>query len=96
MNLTIDIINDYGFGVKVNRPDYDDVQNTYTLPNGLELTCLTVCNNEPVKVDSLEGLDGFIYITTKEELDVLINKSFEDICNEIAKKEKDFNIEDYL
>lgn len=96
MNLTLEIIESYGFEKTTNKPDWDDVQNNYTLSNGLELSCLTVCNNQPTNVDCLEGLDGFIYITKKEQLDDLNSKTFEQICKEIAEINDDFEIEKYI
>mgnify|MGYP003113610315 CR=1 FL=1 len=96
MNLTLEIIESYGFEKTTNKLDWDDVQNNYTLSNGLELSCLTVYGNEPTKCDSLEGLDGFIYITKKEQLDDLNSKTFEQICKEIAKVNDDFDIEEYI
>lgn len=96
MNLTLEIIESYGFEKTTNKPDWDDVQNNYTLSNGLELSCLTVCGNEPTECDSLEGLDGFIYITKKEQLDDLNSKTFEQICKEIAQVNDDFEIEEYI
>ena len=96
MKLTLEIIESYGFDKKVTKPDWDDVQNEYTLPNGLTLSCLTVCCNKPCKSDSLEGLDGYIYITNKKQLDELNSKTFEQICKEIAKANKDFEIDNYI
>lgn len=96
MKLTQEIIESYDFIVEITKPDWDDVQNTYTLKSGLKLSCLTVCNNELCKVDSLEGLDGFIYIETKEELDDLNSKTLEQICNDIAKVNDDFDINEYI
>ena len=48
------------------------------------------------KCDSLEGLDSFIYITTKEQLDDLNSKTFEQICKEVDKVNDNFDIEDYI
>ena len=96
MKLTLEIIESYNFEKKTFKPDWDDVQNDYTLPNGLTIGCLTVCSNEPCKVDSLEGMDGYIYIETKEQLDDLNSKTFEQICKEIAKVNENFDIEDYV
>lgn len=67
-----------------------------TLPNGIELGVLTQCCLEPTKCDVLEGLDGWIYIETKEELDELISLSYEDVIKKVAAENTDFNIEDYL
>lgn len=90
--LTLKIIESYGFPVKTTRPDWDDIFKEYKLPNGLKLTTLTFCNNEPCEADSLEGLDGYIFISTKEELDELLSKSFEDICKDIHEKDKSFDL----
>lgn len=96
MKLTLEIIESYGFQKTVSKPDWDDVQNTYTLPNGLDLNTLIVCNNEPCDADCLEGLDGFIYITEKEQIDNLLSKTYEQICKEISEVNKDFDIDQYL
>lgn len=95
MKLNFKIIEKYGFPKTVSKPDWDDVSNNYTLPNGIELSTLVVCNNEPCEANSLEGFDGFIYIQTKEELDELINMSFEEVLEKIASENEDFDIEEY-
>lgn len=94
--LSIKLIDSYGFEKRITKPDWDDVQNEYTLPNGLELTSLVVCCNQPTAGDSLEGLDGYIYINTKEELDDLLSKTYTEILREIESTEPDFEINDYL
>jgi hypothetical protein len=96
MKLNIDIIKNYGFEEKITKPDWDDVSLEIELPNGLCLSTLTVCNNEPTECDSMEGLDGYIYITTKEELDDLISKSFEEICREIKDKDDSFDLDEWI
>ena len=96
MNLSLEIVKSYGFPQTTTKPDWDDVQLNITLPNGLELSMLTVCCNEPTNCDSLEGLDGFIYITTKEELDELIGMTYEEVLNNVASDNEDFNINEYL
>lgn len=96
MRLTLEIIESYNFEKKVSKPDWDDVQHEYTLPNGISLTTLTVCFNEACESDSLEGLDGFIYIETKEELDVLVAKTYDEVLEGIAESNKDFDIEEYI
>lgn len=93
--LTLDIVESYGFKREISKPDWDDVMNTYTLPNGLSVSFLTVCNNRPTSFDGLEGLDGWVYIRTKEELDILLSKTFREICEDIASKEKKFKFEEY-
>ena len=54
--LTLDIIKSYKFEQKTFKPDWDDVQVDYTLPNGITLGTLTVCNNEPCNVDIYKEL----------------------------------------
>ena len=96
MELTLDIIESYGFPKKTHKPDWDDVEITYTLPNGIELSTMTMCNLQPCSPNSLEGVDGFIDITTKEELDELLSKTDEAIYREIAASEKDFDLDRYI
>lgn len=96
MELTLEIIRSYGFSEKTNKPDWDDVAIDFTLPNGLVLSTLTVCNNEPCISNSLEGLSGYVYIETKEELDSLVNKSFEDILQEVKEENSNFDISEYM
>jgi hypothetical protein len=96
MRLTLQIIESYNFPKEINKPDWDDVENIYQLPNGLFLTTLTVCCNEPTESDSLEGLDGYIYIKTKEELDDLLSMTYVEICQKIAQEVDDFDMNYYL
>ena len=48
----------------------------------MELSYLAVSGNEPTESDALEGLDGYIYIDTKEELDNLLSKTLHEIREE--------------
>jgi len=89
--LTLEIIKSYNFKERTYKPDWDDVAIDFTLPNELELTTLTVCCNEPVKSISMEGLDGYIYINTKEELDELLQKSFNEILTLIKSENPKFD-----
>lgn len=94
--LTLEIIQSYKFDERIYKPDWDDVAIDVTLPNGLTLTTLTVCCNCVTKSDSLEGLDGFIYIKTKEELDELLIKSYSEIIDDVSQKNPDFNTYDWI
>lgn len=47
-------------------------------------------------MDCLEGFDGFIYITSKEELNDLIAKSCEEVCLDIERNNDNFDIDRYL
>lgn len=96
MKLNLEIIRSYGFKETTSKPDWDDIEVTFELPNGLELSTLTVCNNEPTEADCLEGLDGYIWIETKEELDHLIGMTFEEVIEQVAEVEEDFDKEDYI
>lgn len=96
MELSLEIIQSYNFEENISKPDWDDVQLEVTLPNGLRLTTLTVCNNTACKSDSLEGLDGYVYINTKEELDALIELSYEEILNKVKLENDSFDIDNYL
>ena len=94
MKLSLKIIRSYGFEQRTHKPDWDDTCVEITLPNGIELTTMTQCNNEPTESDTLEGLGGWIYIETKEELDELIGLSYEDVLKKIASENEDFVIEE--
>lgn len=94
--LNLEIIQSFGLPEKSYRPDHDDSGITVTLPNGIDLDLLIICNGSPTDCDALEGLDGYIYITTKEELADLVSYSYEQAIEEIAKDNKDFNKEDYI
>jgi len=94
--LTLEKIKSYGFKERTHKPDWDDVQVDFTLPNGIELSALTVCCNQPVNVPSLEGLDGYIYIQYVEELDNILKLSYEEVLNKIASDNDDFDINKYI
>jgi hypothetical protein len=96
MKLSKKIIEGYEFPQTISKPDWDDVQVEYELPNGLRLSTLSVCNNSPTKLDSLEGLDGFIYINTKEELDALLSKSYEQILDDVENENEEFDKSEWL
>lgn len=96
MKLTLEIIKSYGFKERIYKPDWDDTCLEIMLPNGITLSTMTQCNNLPTESDSLEGLDGYIYIETKEELDELISMPYEEVINKIASENNSFNLNDYL
>lgn len=96
MELTLEIIRSYGFKERTYKPDWDDTSIEFTLPNGIKLDTMTQCNNRPTKSDSLEGMDGYLYIDTKEELDELVNMSYEEVIQKIASENTDFDINEYL
>ena len=94
--LSLEIIRSYGFEERIHRPDWDDTCLEITLPNGITLDTFIVCNNQPEKSDSLEGLDGYIYIETKEELDELVKMSYDEVIEKIASENEDLDLDEYL
>jgi hypothetical protein len=96
MKLSLEILRSYGFKERTYKPDWDDTCVEFTLPNGIMLNTMTQCNNQPTESDCLEGMDGFIYIDSKEDLDELVNMSYEDALNKIASENKNFDINNYF
>ncbi len=94
--LTLEIIESFKLPKKQYKPDYDDMGYEFTLPNGIVLSCLFVCNGSPCKSDSLEGLDGWIYIETKEELLQLYELSYGEVINIIVEENDEFHLNDYI
>lgn len=93
--LSLDIINKYNLKSRLNTPDWDDRGYIFTLPSGIEVSGLFMCNNTPCELDSLEGLDGFIYITTEEQLIEYINLSFSELMDKVASENKNFDKSNY-
>ena len=96
MKLSLQIIRTYEFKETATTPDWDDRAIEFHTPNDLVLTAFTVIGNKPCDSDSLEGLDGFIYIETKEELDDLLKLSYDGVLDSMAEKHDDFNKNDFL
>lgn len=94
--LSLEIIENFKLPKKVIRPDWDDAGYEFTLPSGIILTGFFVLNNAPCKTDSLEGMDGYIYIQTQEELEELISLNYEQTLNKIKEKNPEFDIEQYI
>jgi|SRR6478735_1279975 len=94
--LSLDLIEKYNLP-KINyTPDIDDSGYIFTLPSGLKLEGLYRCNNSPVEMNMLEGLDGYICIETEKELNHLINLNWIETLHYVKSKHSDFNIDDYL
>jgi hypothetical protein len=89
--LTLEIIRSYGMKERTYKPDWDDTCIDFTTPSGLILTTMTQCNNEPTKFNRLEGLDGFVYIESKVELDELLSLSYDELLDKIELEEKNFD-----
>ncbi len=95
MNLTLEIIESFSFQNKTIRPDWDDAGYEFTLPNGIVLTGYFMLNNMPCNTRALEGISGYIYIETKEELEELISKTYQEVMKEIKEKDPKFDIDEW-
>jgi len=93
--LNLKIIESFGLPKAQWTPDYDDRGYTFTLPSGIKLNTFFVCNGEPTESDCLEGFDGWIYITTKEELEKLVKMSYEETLDWIEKNDDQFLREEF-
>jgi len=94
--LTLDIIQGLGMESQSYKPDHDDFGLKFLLPKtGFELTCLTVCNGEPCDSDSLEGMDGWLYITTKEEIERVMELDENQLFEFIEADNPEFDREDF-
>ncbi len=94
--LTLKIIESFNLPKRSYKPDYDDNGYEFTLPNGIVLEGLFMCNNEPTEMDMLEGLDGWICIETEDELKELISMTYGQVINKIAEEHDDFHLNDYI
>lgn len=94
-NLTLDAIRKFSVSERIQKPDWDDTAINFTFPNNIDLTCLTVCGNEIVDDLSLEGVDGFIYIETVEDLELFVSKSCDEVLNGIYETDKRFKIDEW-
>ena len=93
--LTLETIRKYSVSERTHKPDWDDTAINFTFPNNIDLTCLTVCCNNIVDDLSLEGVDGFIYIETVEDLELFVSKSCDEVLNGIYDKDKRFKIDEW-
>lgn len=93
--LNLEIIDSYGMKKESWTPDYDDRGFLYTLPCGIVVSTLFMCNNSPCDSDALEGLDGWIYIETKEDLDKIFKMDIDQVFEMISKNNNKFNPLDY-
>lgn len=96
MKLTLKIIEQFGMKKVVNQTDYDDFGYDFKLPNGITLYTMYICSGEPTESDSLEGLDGWIFITTLKELVELYNSTYEEVIEKIALENEKFDKTDYI
>ena len=94
--MNLQLIRSFNPQEKVYKPDWDDTAIDFTFSNGLTLTGFTQINNQSTETDCLEGLDGFLYIDSIEQLESLISKSFEQVLEDIKKEDDSFPIDDYI
>lgn len=95
MKLSFEIIESFNLKKKFITPDWDDAGYEFTLPSGLVLTGFHMLNGYPRVMDVLEGLSGFIYITSKEELEELMSLTYKQILLNVKEKNSKFNIEEW-
>lgn len=93
--LTLKIIESFNFPKQNWTPDWDDSGYTFTLPSGISVSGLYRCNNSPCKMEALEGMDGYVYISTKEELEEYAKLTHEETLAKIKVANPEFKIEDY-
>lgn len=95
--LNQEIIDSYNLKKTLYAPDWDDRGYEYVLPLGISVYGFFMLNNTKHDMDSLEGLDGYIYINTKQELEKYINfKSIEETFDYIKSKNSNFPIKKYM
>lgn len=96
MNLSLTKIRKFKPTEVVSKPDYDDTQIEFTFSNGVSLVGLTQCNNRSCKTDSLEGFGGFLIIETVEELNKILDMTYEEVLDYIYSLDQNFNKIDYI
>ena len=89
--MTLEEIRKFKMEERTFKPDWDDVCIEFTLPCGVELNCLTVCNNEVVEDLSLEGLDSWIYFDEIEELETIHKLTLEQLFDYLEQLDSDFD-----
>lgn len=93
MELSLKIIESFNLEKKAVKPDWDDAGFEFTLPSGIVLIGFHMLNSEPCETNSLEGVSGYIYIQTKEELEELISLDYDQIFKKIKEENPDCDIE---
>jgi len=93
--LTLEIIRSYVMSERTYKPYWDDTCIDFKTPSGIILTTMTQCNNQSTDSDTLECLDGFVYIQTKSELDELLSLSYDELIDKISLEEKNFDKSKY-
>lgn len=93
--LTLEIIESYKMQTTRYTPDYDDKGYTFLLPSGIEVSGYFVINGKPCVMSMLEGMDGYLIIETKEELDLYYNMDYDSLVDYVDNLDEDFDPEDY-
>ena len=94
-NLTEDIIDSYGFksiGKRIGSRDYG---KEYTLPCGLDVIGYNIMDGEVCTMNALEGLDGYLYIETKSDLDVIATLTPDNIGQFLLDRHSDMDNESH-
>lgn len=89
--LTQEIIESFEMRKENFKPDYDDAGCRYTLPCGHDVEGFFMLNGDSCKMDSLEGLDGYLYITTKEELEKIHKMTEDELFDYVESQNEDFD-----
>jgi len=95
MKLSLKIIEKYDLPKVSFKPDWDDAGYKFTLPSGIELEGFFMLNGEPCKTNCLEGMSGYIYIETEEELKELIALDHDQTIEWIKIKHPDADLSDF-
>lgn len=93
--LNKEIIESYNLPKEFYKPDWDDAGYKYTLPSGIDLVGFYMLNNDSCEMEALEGLDGWIYIETEEELKEYMSLSYNETLSKIATENEDFDISEW-
>lgn len=79
---------------KVWNADWDASGFDYTLPSGLVLRGFSMLDNKSRAVNSLGSLkDGYVFITTKAELEELIGLTWEETLKKVQSEHPNLDIE---
>ena len=82
MKLTLEFIESLDLDHRLVRTDHSDWTKIYTLPNGLNVECMTVCDGEPCLEPTLYAVQERIEIDTREELEEISNMTLVDIVDQ--------------
>lgn len=81
---------------RFTKPDWDAISLEFKLPNGLECSATTVCDNELVDDITVYAVDEYVEVDTIDELLDLMTVEYDSLIRSLAKDDPEFPIEDYL